>query len=241
MTPKKYFTLSFDDGVTQDARLIEIMKKHDVYCCTFNVNTGILGMRLDWIGEACNCPGLLHQRYTDEEIRSGIYDGFEMAVHTYNHPPLNSLDDTPDNIALEINLDADNIESICGIYPTGMAYPGGDACVSDRTVEIIRERTKMRYARLVTPTYGFDMPTDFLRWYPTCSFFDGRVFEIAEKFLAEPCEKDMLFYVWGHAYEMDILGESSYGEFERLICMMKDAGIEMVTNREVYERVTGKK
>lgn len=234
-TPKKYFTLSFDDGVTQDSRLLEILRKHSAYCCTFNINTGLFGVKLDWVAEACNCPGLLHLRYTDEQMRSGIYDGFELAVHSLTHPALNSFDGDPDRIAYEINTDADNIESICGIYPTGMAYPGGDFCVSDRTVEILKERTKMKYARYTTPTYKFNLPEDFMRWYPTCGFFDERCFELAEQFINAPCDEDMLFYVWGHGYEMDISEKRSYPEFERLIVMMKEAGVQMLTNREIYE------
>ena len=47
--PKKYFTLSVDDGVTQDLKIIDILKKYNMYCCTFNINTGLCGADWKWI------------------------------------------------------------------------------------------------------------------------------------------------------------------------------------------------
>lgn len=38
----KIFTLSFDDGVTQDRRFIGLLKKYGL-TCTFNVNSALLG------------------------------------------------------------------------------------------------------------------------------------------------------------------------------------------------------
>ena len=38
----KIFTLSFDDGVKQDKKLIEILDRYNIKC-TFNINYGLLG------------------------------------------------------------------------------------------------------------------------------------------------------------------------------------------------------
>ena len=40
---KKAVTFSFDDGVTQDIRLVEIFNKYGLKC-TFNINSGLLGL-----------------------------------------------------------------------------------------------------------------------------------------------------------------------------------------------------
>ena len=40
---KKALTFSFDDGVTQDIRLIEILDKYGLKC-TFNLNSEFLGL-----------------------------------------------------------------------------------------------------------------------------------------------------------------------------------------------------
>lgn len=39
---KKAITFSYDDGVTQDIRLIELLDKYGLKC-TFNLNSGLQG------------------------------------------------------------------------------------------------------------------------------------------------------------------------------------------------------
>ena len=41
---KKYFTLSFDDGLEQDKRVIRLMKQYGLKG-TFNLNAGLFGAR----------------------------------------------------------------------------------------------------------------------------------------------------------------------------------------------------
>ena len=42
----------------------------------------------------------------------------------------------------------------------------------------------------------------------------------------------MLFYVWGHGYELDIF--NLYDRLESLVEMMRDSDVSMVTNSEFY-------
>ena len=50
-TPKKYFTIRFDDGITQDERVMEILRKYNADCCTFYINTGLYGANWAWVGQ----------------------------------------------------------------------------------------------------------------------------------------------------------------------------------------------
>ena len=239
--PKKYFTLSFDDGTTQDLRIIEILKKYGVDCCTFNINTGLYGV--DWSESVSVMAGtpVSHVRFTKEELQTGIYDGFEVAVHTSTHPSLKYYDDLPTSAAVaginsEVKKDAANIKALTGIAPVGMAWPGGDTEFTDKTIELVLKYTNMKYARCTTPTYSFALPERFMRWYPTCSFSDAKLFELAQQFIDAECTEDMLFYVWGHGFEMDIPWANSYDEFEQLIKMISEQeDIVLVTNAEFYE------
>lgn len=236
-TPKKYFTLSFDDGIIQDRRVLEILRKYGAYCATFNINTAYFGYdNSEFIQWAYKCPSLTHIRLTEDEVRGGIYDGFELAVHTLHHPSLKVYDTAPDKIREEICGDAENIERLCGIYPIGMAWPGGDGDYTDITVKHVYENTPVRYARGSTSTYSFDLPDTFLKWYPTCSFLDGRTVELTRKFLEAKPEKDMLFYVWAHSYEFDVPGARSYGEFDEFIKAISSAeDVVLLTNAEFYQ------
>lgn len=55
---KKAFTLSSDDGVTQDTRLTELMRKYGIKG-TFHLNSGLMGDR-DWLIQ----PGIDVSHYT---------------------------------------------------------------------------------------------------------------------------------------------------------------------------------
>ena len=232
-TPKKYFILSFDDGITQDKRIIEICKKYGFDACSFNINTGLYGEDWAWVGESVNRPDVTHIRFTEEELQSGIYDGFDVLSHTLTHPSLKAYDCSILKLKNEIEQDAKNIQKITGYKPLGMAWPGGDTEYTDKTVENVYKYTSIRFARATTPTYSFALPQQFLRWYPTCSITDAGLWELSEKFLNAEPEKDMLFFVWGHGYELDLY--DSYDELEQLIQTMAQADdVVCVTSTEFY-------
>ena len=233
--PKKFFTLSFDDGITQDLRVIEILKKYDVKCISFNINTGLYGANWEWVGPAIGDPSIPHQRFTEEELKTGIYDGYEVLVHTLNHPSLKNYDKRANQIKKEVGKDADNIEELTGVRPVGMAWPGGDTEYTDKTIELVLENTDIRFARGTTSTYSFALPEYFMKWMPTCSIVDPRCLTLAQEFIDAECTEDMLFYVWGHAYELDLNGGQGYETFEQLVKMMSEAeGVYLVTNTEFY-------
>ncbi|MBE6675587.1 MAG: hypothetical protein E7594_01965 [Ruminococcaceae bacterium] len=233
--PKKFFTLSFDDGITQDLKVIEILKKYDVKCISFNINTGLYGANWDWVGPAIGDPSIPHQRFTEEELKTGIYDGYEVLVHTLNHPSLKNYDKRANQIKKEVGKDADNIEELTGVRPVGMAWPGGDTEYTDKTIELVLENTDIRFARGTTSTYSFALPEYFMKWMPTCSIVDPRCLTLAQEFIDAECTEDMLFYVWGHAYELDLNSGKGYETFEQLVKMMSEAeGVYLVTNTEFY-------
>ncbi|MBE6685933.1 MAG: hypothetical protein E7591_01745 [Ruminococcaceae bacterium] len=233
--PKKYFTMSFDDGITQDIRIIEILKKYNVDCCTFMVNTeGLYGA--DWGAAVSGMIGrpVDHLRFTEEQLRSGIYDGFDVQCHTRTHPSLKAYDDNLDMLINEVQGNANDLNSIFGHKPVGMAWPGGDNEYTERTIELVLENTDIRYARGIASTYTYKLPEKFMTWQPTCPVTDGNLLTYAQNFInAEPTE-DMLFYVWGHGYELQ--GFDLYDEFERMIKMISQReDIILVTNTEFYE------
>ena len=233
--PKKFFTLSFDDGITQDLKVIEILKKYDVKCMSFNINTGLYGADWDWVGPAIGDPSISHLRFTEEELKTGIYDGYDVLVHTLNHPSLKNYDRRASQIKKEVGKDADNIEELTGIRPVGMAWPGGDTEYTDTTIELVLENTDIRFARGTTSTYNFELPEYFMKWMPTCSAIDPQCLTLAQQFIDAECTEDMLFYVWGHAYELDLNNGAGYETFEQLVKMMSEAeDVYLVTNTEFY-------
>lgn len=232
-TPKKYFTLSFDDGITQDYKIMEICRKYGFKGITFNINSGLCGESWDWVADAVGVPGLSHKRLTEKEIKDGAYSGFDVASHTVSHGAMLSLDDDPMGVFKEVQKDVFKIKKLTGIMPLGMAWPGGDEVYSEQSIENVYKYTSVRYARGTTSTNNFSLPERFLKWEPTCSITDAGLLELAKEFIeAEPTE-DMLFYVWGHGYELDAF--DLYDTFEQLIKMMsEDENVVCVSNTEFY-------
>ena len=240
-TPKKYITIRMDDGITQDARMMEIMRKYGVDCCTFYVNTGLYGANWAWVGQAFNRPDVTHIRYTRKELESGIYDGFDVESHTLSHPSLKNYSER--QVTNEVKRDAANIEKIFGYRPVGLAWPGGDTEWNEQNILTILETTNIRYGSCTTRNTQmglgkFSLPQYFMTWYPTCGFSDADSLTLLNEFIAADCTEDMLFYVWGHGYELDIF--NTWDKFETMIRTIaeaaeKDDSIVLVTNAEFYQ------
>lgn len=234
-TYKKYFTLGLDDGITQDARIIEILKKYNASCATFFINTGLLGK--DWSMQVSQQEGkaVSHVRYTEDEIKSGIYKGFDLECHTYSHKLLQGLDNNPEQVKTEIMLDVQNIINFSGYKPVGLAYANDGSSVTSKTIDNILKQTNIRFARTTTTTNSFKLPSNFMKWHPTCAIVDKNLLGIAQRFLdTEPTDSDMLFYAWGHGYNLD--SSDYWDEFEALIKMLaEDGNVVFVTNAEFYQ------
>ncbi|MGN1445213.1 MAG: polysaccharide deacetylase family protein, partial [Eubacteriales bacterium] len=79
----KAVTFSFDDGVTQDIRLINILNRYGLKA-TFNLNSSYLGLS----GQLNrNDHTVRHDKNSACQVAE-IYKGHEVAVHTLTHPNL---------------------------------------------------------------------------------------------------------------------------------------------------------
>lgn len=190
----KAMTLSYDDGVESDVRLIEIMHKNGLYG-TFNVNFGVLAPE----GKVYPA-GTVHRRMSRSGIVSAYRDsGMEVAIHGFTHPYLDQL---PPEIALsEVYKDRVAAEEIFGGPIRGMAYPYGT--FSDTVVNILKT-CGIAYCRTVRPTRDFRIPEFPLLLDPTCKHLEPALFELLGKFLdKEARHEPQLFYLWGHTFEFD--------------------------------------
>ena len=226
---KKAITFSYDDGVTQDIRLIELFHKYNLKA-TFNLNSELLGHKNELIREGV-C--ISHNKINPEDVRK-VYEGHEVAVHTLTHPRLPDISDDAE-IIRQVEEDRNNLSDLVGYEVIGMAYPCGGVNNDDRTASLIKENTGVRYARTITSTFDFDLQENLYRFNPSCYHHGdwARLNEIAEKFLASECDEPQILYIWGHAYEFDIYPErwALFEEFLKKISGRED--IFYGTNKEV--------
>lgn len=190
----KALTLSYDDGVEQDAQLLSIMNAHGLKG-TFNLNTGC------YAEEGTVYPaGQIHRRMPESKVTELFANsGQEIAVHGLTHPWLEQL---PEPMMMrELIADRENLERQFGTIVRGMAYPFG--AFDDRVVEGVR-RAGLVYARTTIASHGFKIPADWLRLEATCHHNDPALRELTQRFVKGKPERDSwLFYLWGHSYEFE--------------------------------------
>ncbi len=224
---RKALTLSYDDGVIHDKKLIDIMNKNGLKG-TFNINSGLFS-------------GDGNLRMTKQQAFE-LYSssGNEVAIHGKKHLPLSAYSSA--KIADEILQDRIALEEMFGTIITGMAYAFGN--YNDKVVEILKN-CGVEYARTTISTEKFDIPTDWLRLPATCHHENPRLMELAKEFVREdtPEEKvrywkqqPRLFYLWGHSYEFN--NSNSWHiieEFAEYLGNRED--IWYATNIEIYRYV----
>ena len=191
---RKAVTLSYDDGVEQDVRLIEILDKYGIKC-TFNLNSGC------WAPEGVVYPkGQIHRRMSKSQVAK-VYanPNHEVAAHCLTHASLTEL--SPAEIAWEVLEDRRNLEEMFGGLIRGLAYPFGT--FSDKVVDALKA-TGAAYARTVNSTNDCSIPGDWLRLHPTCHHNAPNLMEMCDRFLADTVPfGSRLFYLWGHSYEFE--------------------------------------
>ncbi len=221
----KTITFSYDDGVTQDQRLVDLLNKYDLKA-TFNLNSDLGGACAlnDYQGTSYT-----HARFYPREFPR-VYEGHEVAVHTLTHPRLTQLSD--EDIIREVEEDRLRLSDTMGYEIVGMAYPYGDGSVDSRVAELVRNHTGVRYSRLTCPTFSFEPQDDLIMFRPSIYHKDwDRLFELGQEFIELEPDGPKLFYIWGHAYEFDM--DNSWARFEEFLKLIaRRDDIRYCTNAE---------
>lgn len=225
----KAFTLSYDDGVVQDRRLAELLRKYGVKC-TFNLGAGLLGHQDK--GGFPGKPEIDLSKVNPEEV-SDVYKTHEIAGHGLYHSGLDTVG-TP-LASYEITEDKRQLEALAGKPLKMFAYPFGK--YNDAVIQMLR-MAGYQGARTITSTHTFAIPDNFMEWDPTCHHNDPKLMELAHDFLGGFPFFPMLFYVWGHAYEFD--GDQNWEVIEELVQYLSGHAdkIWFATNGEIIEYVT---
>ncbi|MBE6931648.1 MAG: polysaccharide deacetylase [Ruminococcaceae bacterium] len=223
----KAVTFSYDDGVTQDQRLIDLFNRYGVKG-TFNINSGLLGTHNSLIRQDVT---VAHVKPRPEEIRK-IYEGHEIAAHTLTHPFLPGCDDA--EIIRQVEEDRLALSELAGYEVVGMAYPGGGVNFNEHVADVIRNNTGIRYCRTTVSSFDFEPQADLWQFKPSVYHHMewDKMEELARTFVEMKADRPQIFYIWGHAYEFDIFND--WARFERFLSLIGGHDdIFYGTNREV--------
>lgn len=223
----KAVTFSYDDGVTQDIRFIEMLDRYGLKA-TFNLNSELLGLEGHLIRQE---QWVNHTKVKPDEVKK-IYKDHEVAVHTLTHPNLKNIEDDGEVIR-QVEQDRLNLEKLVGYPVHGMAYPCGGDCYDERTVRLLRENTGVKFSRTTYANGSFDLWDELLTFHPTVYHMNfDKMFELGEKFIELKPDTPKLYYIWGHTYEFDIHNTwDKMEEFLKLISGKDD--IFYGTNSEI--------
>lgn len=223
----KALTFSYDDGITQDKRLIKMLNHYGLKS-TFNLNSGLFGQANALIRHDMT---IAHCHPRACEI-AGIYEGHEIAAHTLTHPFLPNLSD--EDVIREVEQDRLALSEVAGYEVVGMAYPGGGKNYNEHVAQVIRENTGVRYARTTDTSGSFDVERDLFVYHPTAYHMDGwdKLMDLGRSFIESTPDTPQVFYIWGHSFEFDYFDTwGMFEEFCRLISGHDD--IFYGTNREI--------
>lgn len=225
---KKYFVWSFDDGLQQDKKIIEILRSFGMGA-TFNLNSGLYGKQ-QMIGRVGNIgfkevpltdfqkkrnhflKYVPHYRIPEDEVRD-VYAGFEIASHSVGHEYLTKLSE--EEIRSNVTDDIENLSKKFGQPITGFAYPFG---AGNNMTKKILTQCGVTYARTVKTAKTFDFPADPMELSITCWHINSDALSKVDRFVAlEEQEDDLLFLMFAHGYEFDFeTKESSWDKFKRI-------------------------
>ena len=210
---RKALTMSFDDGRDSDRRAVEILNKHGLKG-TFHLNAGKL-----------NRP-----KYLQTSELATLFEGHEVSSHTFSHPHLSHVAES--NFIYEVLEDRRVLEEASGQFVRGMSYPNGV-----NSVEIADKLRSLGvvYSRLATTTGSTMLPTDFLFWSPTTSYYDAEALKKFEHFKGAKVNAYLsIYYWWTHSISIEADGAwDKFDEFCQSISGCDD--IWYATNLEIFE------
>ncbi len=187
----------WDDGVTNDIRLIELLKKYHAKA-TFNLNPGLHEEKrqeplwvpagyADWSFKGFRCG-----KVGKAEMLS-IYRGFQVASHCWRHE---NADAHPLPVFVKAATDAKHfLEDLFQQECPGFAWPCGIA--TPEAADALRD-AGFAYGRMVTSTEHVEAYEHPMMLKPSCHVHDG----VFYRRFAEAKARNGIFYFWGHSYEM---------------------------------------
>ena len=227
----KAFTMSYDDGVSQDRHFSDIVTKYNLKC-TFNLNNDFF-----------------RTNPTAEDMEEIYFSrGHEVAVHGAGHKANGNM-----SVIVGIKDVLDNrleLEKKSGRIIKGMAYPdSGITRFSNNNnyanIKNYLTQLGISYARtLGGDNDGFFLPADWHAWMPTAHHNNPKIMEYLDKFINLDLSSKIyhshraprLFYLWGHSYEFD--NNNNWNLLEE-ICEKISGNDEIwyATNMEIYNYV----
>ena len=220
----KAFNISYDDGVLQDVRFVELLNKYGLKG-TFNLNAGLMKERFTWYQE----NGTPVTRLSESEAVR-LYDGHEVASHTWSHPYLDSMART--EVLRELYADKCALEQLFDREVTGFAVPF--LFYSDEIAACVRQ-AGFAYARISEESGNYAIPEDLYFWRGSIFHWSEDLESFVHGFLQT--DQELAFcQIVGHSYDLD--AGNMWQRMELIFRQVaQDPDVLAVTNGEIAEYI----
>lgn len=206
----KAFNVSYDDGVIQDIRFVELLNRYGLKG-TFNLNYGLLRSGFTWQHEC----GMTVRRIPEAEINR-VYEGHEIASHSFTHPYFDSMSEM--EILKELGADKFFLERLTGREVAGYATPF--YYYSHLMADCVRH-CGFEYARISEESNDYSVPEDFYRWRGSKFHWDEDLEDFVRGFL-ETRQELAVCQLVGHSYDLDVV--NLWETMERICRWISDSG-----------------
>lgn len=219
---QKVFNISYDDGVIQDIRFVALLNQYGLKG-TFNLNYGLMHSGFTWQHEC----GMTVQRIPEDQV-TDVYEGHEVASHSYSHPYFDQAEET--EILKELGADKFFLERLFGRGVAGYATPF--YYYSDLMASCVKH-CGFAYARISEESNDYSIPEDFYRWRGSKFHWDKDLEDFVHGFL-ETDQELALCQLVGHSYDLDVM--NLWESMERIFGWIRDSGeVWTATHLEIVE------
>ena len=217
---KKAFNITYDDGVLQDIRFVEMLNRYNLKG-TFNLNSELMFSQFEWVHPS----GLVVKRLPVHTVVD-LYRNHEIASHSLTHPYMHDLSEN--EILHQMGRDKYNLEQVFGREVTGFAVPF--SFYSNLIADCAR-RIGFEYARCSDESYSYIPPENYYWWTAGTYHINPRFKSFAEGFFTAKNELALLQIV-GHSYDLET--ENMWDYMDNLLRRIsKDDSIISLTNSEL--------
>ena len=213
----KAFNITYDDGVLQDVRFVELMNKYGLKG-TFNLNSGLMETQFEWVH-----PNGMTVKRLPTTVVAELYQNHEVASHTLTHPYLSSL--TEAEIMEEMARDKENLERLTGKPVLGF---GGPFHHWGPEVVECAKRCGFEYARNAEERCCYAPPEEYYYWSAGIYHIRPGFRDFVEGFF-HTREELALCQIVGHTYDLDVENMWDYME-SVLKRVAEDHSVLSVTN-----------
>ena len=203
---KKAFNITYDDGVLQDKRFVQLLDKYGIPG-TFHLNSQLMQEQFSWThpnGDTITRLPLA--------AAANLYKNHEVASHTLTHPDFTNLPES--EILRQMSKDKQALQQLCGRDVVGFGVPFD---YFDTVAASCARQCGFLYARNSEQSLNYTPPYDYFNWSVGIYHLNPLLHQYVQGFFNTD-EELALCQIVGHSYDLDT--ENMWDDMETILALV---------------------